>query len=120
MHTLAMREGTMPIVNRRRRTAELPVLPSLSVEIVRNEADRHRPIRARVERLTADTVVVGCASGIDALAVAMSRDLELTFCGPGLSVTMSAHPGRRVGDIHDSRHVELVLDQTDRDIRLTS
>jgi hypothetical protein len=106
------------LVNRRRRTTELPVLPSLTVEIVRG-VDRLRPIRASVERLSADTVVVRCSSGVDALAVAMSPALELTFRGPGLEVGTTARPGRRVEDVHGSRSVELVLDQSARDVRLT-
>jgi hypothetical protein len=109
----------MVLVNRRRRPSELPVLPSLSVDIVRG-ADRLRPIHATVERMTADTVVVACGSGVDALAVAMSPDLELTFRGPGLEVTMTARPGKRVDDIHGHRYVELVLDQDGRAVRLLS
>jgi hypothetical protein len=109
----------MPLVNRRRRTTDLPVLPSLTVDVVRGEVDRDRPIRAKVDRLTSETVVIDCASGIDALAVAMSRELELTFRGPGLAVTMHARPGRRADDIHTSRRVELVLDHQGREITLT-
>jgi hypothetical protein len=107
----------MVIVNRRRRLSELPMLPSLTVEIAR-VADRLRPIRASVERLTADTVIVTCASGVDALAVAMSPHLELTFQGPGLEVCATARPGRRIEDIHGNRSVELVLDQSAREVRL--
>jgi hypothetical protein len=101
----------MALVNRRRRLHELPLLPSLSVDIVRG-VDRLRPIRASVDRLTAETVIVTCDSGIDALAVAMSPDLELTFRGPGLEVSTSARPGRRVDDVHGNRSVELVLDES--------
>jgi hypothetical protein len=70
--------------------------------------------------MTADTVVVQCSSGVDALAVAMSPDLELTFRGPGLEVRMNARPGKRVGDVHGQRSVELVLDQDGRAVRLLS
>jgi hypothetical protein len=103
------------LVNRRRTTTELPLLPSLTVDILRG-VDRLRPIHARVERLNAETVVVQCESGVDALAVAMSPELELTFRGPGLEVTMSGRPGRRVDDVHGSRSVELVLDQSARQV----
>ena len=72
----------MVLVNRRRRTRGAPVLPSLTVEIVRG-IDRGRPIHAAVEKLHPDSVVVRCASGVDALAVAMSPELELHFRGPG-------------------------------------
>lgn len=108
----------MMLVNRRRRTTALPVLPSLTVDIVR-DVDRLRPIRATVEGLTSDTVTVRCASGVDALAVAMASELELRFCGPGLEVTMTGRPGRRVEDVHGSQSVELVLDQSAREVRLT-
>jgi hypothetical protein len=107
----------MVIVNRRRRTSELPTLPSLTVAITRG-ADRQRPILATVDRLTPDTVIVTCASGVDALAVAMSPELELTFQGPGLEVSLSARPGSRVDDVHGNRCVELVLDESAREVRL--
>jgi hypothetical protein len=108
----------MVTVNRRRRPNELPTLPSLTVDIFRLP-DRLRPIRASVDRLTPDTVVVTCGSGIDALAVAMSPDLELTFRGPGLEVTVPARPGRRMDDVHGNRCVELVLDEAAaREVRL--
>jgi hypothetical protein len=107
------------LVNRRRHTSELPVLPSLTVDIVRG-VDRMRPIHASVDRLSSDTVVVRCASGVDALAVAMSPDLELTFRGPGLEVSLTGRPGRRVDDVHGSRSVELVLDQSARQISFTA
>ncbi len=103
------------LVNRRRNASELPVLPSLTVDIVRG-ADRLRPIHATVDRMSADTVVVRCATGVDALAVAMSPALELTFRGPGLEVAVSGRPGRRVDDVHGNRSVELVLDQAPRQI----
>ena len=107
----------MVLVNRRRRSSELPTLPSLTVDIAR-VADHLRPIHATVDRLTADTVIVTCASGVDALAVAMSPSLELTFRGPGLEVSTTGRPGRRVDDVHGSRCVELVLDQSAREVRL--
>jgi hypothetical protein len=107
----------MMLVNRRRRSTDLPLLPSLTVEIVRG-VDRMRPIHAVVERLHPDTVVVRCDSGVDALAVAMSPELELHFHGPGLEVTMTGRPGRRVDDVHGSRSVELVLDQSAREVKL--
>ena len=103
------------LVNRRRNTSELPVLPSLTVDIVRG-VDRMRPIHARVDRMSAETVVVRCANGVDALAVAMSPELELTFRGPGLEVAISGRPGRRVDDVHGNRSVELVLDQSARQV----
>ena len=106
------------IVNRRRRAPELPVLPSLSVEIVRG-VDRLRPIRATVDRMSNETVVVTCESGIDALAVATSPMLELTFRGPGLQVSTTGRPGRRVDDVHGNRSVELVIDHATREVRLT-
>ena len=107
----------MVIVNRRRRPSELPTLPSLTVDIAR-VADRLRPIHASVDLLTVDTVIVTCSSGVDALAVAMSPHLELTFRGPGLQVTTTARPGRRIDDVHGNRCVELVLDQTAREVTL--
>ena len=109
----------MVIVNRRRRPSELPTLPSLTVDIAR-VADRLRPIRASVDSLTVDTVVVTCDSGVDALAVAMSPHLELTFRGPGLEVATTARPGRRIEDIHGNRCVELVLDDSARQVTLLS
>ena len=107
----------MVLVNRRRRPSELPVLPSLSVDIARG-ADRNRPIHATVDRLSADTVVVRCSNGVDALAVAMSSELELTFRGPGLEVSMNARPGKRIEDVHGHRSVELVLDHEGRAVKL--
>ena len=109
----------MVIVNRRRRPSELPTLPSLTVDIAR-VADSLRPIRASVDMLTVDTVVVTCESGVDALAVAMSPQLELTFRGPGLEVRAVARPGRRIEDVHGNRCVELVLDETARQVTLLS
>lgn len=106
------------IVNRRRQAAELPVLPSLTVDIVRGN-DPVRPIKAKVGRLTAETVVIECASGVDALAVAMSPQLTLHFQGPGLQVIVGGTPGRRVDDVHGSRSVELVLDRSAQEVRLT-
>lgn len=109
----------MAIANRRRRPSELETLPSLTVEITRG-ADRLRPIHARVDRMSADTVVVTCGTGVDALAVAMSAELQLTFRGPGLDVAMQARPGRRVEDVHGNRSVELVLDHEGRETRFRS
>ena len=106
------------LVNRRRRVAELPVLPSVTVEIVR-ATDPQRPIHAVVDRMTTETVIVTCASGVDALAVAMAPTLDLTFRGPGLEVACTARPGRRVDDVHGNRCVELVLDEAAaREVRL--
>lgn len=110
--------GEPMLVNRRRRSTELPVLPSLTVDIVRG-VDRQRPIHAVIDGLTSDTVTVQCDSGADALAVAMAPELELRVFGPGLEVTMTARPGRRADDVHGGRSVELVLDQSARAVRLT-
>jgi len=107
----------MAIVNRRRRPVELPTLPSLTVDIVR-VPDLLRPIHAAVDRVTADSVVVTCASGIDALAVATSPALQLSFRGPGLEVAVTARPGRRVDDVHGNRSVELIFDDS-RQVKLT-
>lgn len=108
--TSVVREGLgLMNVNRRRRAATLPMLPSLTVEIVRS-TDPGRPVRAVVDRMTDQTVVVTCESGVDALAVAMAPNLDLTFRGPGLEVAVPARPGRRVDDVHGNRSVELVLD----------
>ncbi len=104
-------------VNRRRHVAELPVLPSVTVEIIRSGDPLH-PIHAAVDRMTPDTVIVTCPSGVDALAVAMAASLELTFRGPGLEVACTARPGRRVDDARGDRSVELVLDEDRRPLVL--
>lgn len=106
------------IVNRRRKAnAAIPVLPSLTVDIVR-PSDPERVIHAVVEGLTADTVIVTCESGVDALAVATTAVLELTFRGPNLEVAVTGRPGRRVEDVHGNRSVEIVLDDTGRQVVL--
>lgn len=109
--------GVPMLVNRRRRATELPVLPSLTVDIVRSN-DPGRTIRASVDRVTPDTVVVTCSSGVDALAVATAPRLTMTFRGPGLEVQVTGRPGRRVDDVHGNRSVELVLDEDGRKISL--
>ena len=72
----------MVLANRRRRSAELPVLPSLTVEIVRG-IDPAGPSTPPSRSCTPRASSCGAASGVDALAVAMSPELELHFRAPG-------------------------------------
>jgi hypothetical protein len=95
--------------NRRRGPGTSRTSASLTVDIAR-EPDAPGPIRAVVDRITAETVVVTCETGADALTVATSTRLSLTFRRPGLSLAIGARPGRRVDDIHGHRSVELVLE----------
>ena len=90
-----------------------PVQASVTVAIAGEEAE----FDATVVRASSRTIVVELASGLSTLAVASATACEVILRSEGVVLRADARPGQRIGDVPDSRQLELVIVDETLDLR---
>lgn len=101
----------------RRGESDIELAGPLEATLTLTLAGEEAEFDVAVVRASARTIVVELASGLSTLAVASAPSCEVVLRGEGVLLRADARPGRRIGDVPDSRQLELVIVDETLDLR---